>query len=133
MFVYSALVIVCVFVNVCVCARSSGFYLDNGIDQTIIDHAMTKQEKHEVEHEILNLLGLPTRPKRKSLGPLHKSAPKFLMDVYKSLMEDQNGRYRRNADSELNLSGEEQHAIDESDIIMTFESQSKCNNIWVCI
>lgn len=115
------------FLNSCLSlsASSSGFYIDNGLDQTIIDHAMSKQEKREVEHDILNLLGLPTRPKKKSSSPLRKSAPKFLLDVYKSLMEDQNGRYKRSIDSELNLSGEEQHAIDESDIIMTFENQSK--------
>lgn len=126
MCVYKVILVSCVlliFYSVTVC--TSGFYYDNGLDQTIIDHQMSNQDKYEVEHEILNLLGLPTRPKRKSIGPLRKAAPKFLLDVYKSLMEEENGRYKRTADSELNLTGEEQHAIDESDIIMTFENQSK--------
>lgn len=126
MFVYSFCVSFCVIVNiVCTSASSSGFYVDNGYDQTIIDYAMTKQEKREVEHEILNILGLPSRPKKRMNAPMRKSAPKFLMNVYKSLLEEQNGRYKRSDDNELNLNSDEQHAIDESDIIMTFESQSK--------
>lgn len=100
-----------------------GIYVDNGLDQTIIDMAMTKQEKREMELEILNLLGLPNRPRRINNSPLKKSAPRFLLDVYKTLMEDENKREERSVD--LNLSGEEQNAIDKSDVIMTFESISK--------
>lgn len=102
-------------------ASLSGFYVDNGFDQTMIERIMTKEEKREVEYEILNMLGLPNRPRKKITAPLKKSAPRFLMDVYKTLMEDSN---RHTRSTELNLSGEEQQAIDESDIIMTFESQS---------
>lgn len=103
-------------------ASLSGFYVDNGFDQTMIERIMTKEEKREVEYEILNMLGLPNRPRKKITAPLKKSAPRFLMDVYKTLMEDSN---RHTRSTELNLSGEEQQAIDESDIIMTFESQSE--------
>lgn len=115
-----------VFVLFCVTlcdASFSGLYIDNGIDQTVIQRFMTKQEKREVEHEILNLLGLPERPKRvantKTLG---SSAPKFLLDVYKSLLDNPSSRSTR---SEFNLSGRDLHAIDESDEIMTFTNHSK--------
>lgn len=105
----------------------AALYVDNGLDQTMIERIMTKQEKHEMELEILNLLGLPNRPRRGVNAPLRKSAPRFLMDVYQSLIEkendDENERVERSAD--LYISGEEQSAIDESDIIMTFESISK--------
>lgn len=84
---------------------------------------MSRQEKKDVEHEILNLLGLESRPKpvtnSKTLG---SSAPKFLLDVYKSLLDSPSGRTTR---SEFNLSGRDLHAIDESDAIMSFVSQSK--------
>ncbi|GLV38626.1 glass bottom boat [Carabus blaptoides fortunei] len=89
--------------------------------QTMIERIMTKEEQREVEYEILNMLGLPNRPRKKINAPLKKSAPRFLMDVYKTLMDDSN---RHTRSTELNLSGEEQQAIDESDIIMTFETQS---------
>lgn len=74
-----------------------------------------------MELEILNLLGLPNRPRRIKDSPLKKSAPRFLLDVYKTLMEDENSREERSVD----FSGEEQNAIEKSDVIMTFESISK--------
>lgn len=102
-------------------SSAPGIYVDNGFDQTTIDMAMTTQEKREMELEILNLLGLPNRPRRINNSPLKKSAPRFLLDVYKTLMEDENSREERSVD----FSGEEQNAIEKSDVIMTFESISK--------
>lgn len=106
----------------------AGIYIDNGHDQTAIEHLMSVDEKKEIEVEILNLLGLPNRP-RKINKALKKSAPRFLLDIYKSLMEkddEQNNRVKRDAEvTEINLSGEEQQQIDASDVIMTFESVSK--------
>lgn len=43
----------------------SGFYVDNGKDQTIMHRSITMDDAQEVEHEILELLGLPERPRRK--------------------------------------------------------------------
>lgn len=103
--------------------RMSGLYIDNGVDQTIVQRFMTRQEKREVEHEILNLLGLQYRPRPANSKTLGSSAPKFLLDVYKSLLDSPNSRSTR---SEFNLSGRDLHAIDESDVIMTFTSNSKC-------
>lgn len=106
----------------------AGIYIDNGYDQTAIEHLMTVDEKKEIEVEILNLLGLPNRP-RKINKALKRSAPRFLLDIYKSLMEkddDENYRMKRDTEnSDINLSGEEQQQINESDVIMTFESVSK--------
>lgn len=116
-----------VCVSVCFSHPPAGLYVDNGLDQTIIERIMTKQERREMELEILNLLGLPNRPRRGVNAPLRKSAPRFLMDVYRSLMEKDNedGKHRSERSTDLYISGEEQNAIDESDIIMTFESISK--------
>ncbi|RZF39785.1 hypothetical protein LSTR_LSTR012097 [Laodelphax striatellus] len=83
---------------------------------------MTKQEKKEVEYEILNLLGLESRPKPVANSKtLDSSAPKFLLDIYKSILDSPSGRTTR---SEFNLSGKDLHAIDESDAIMSFTSQN---------
>lgn len=60
-----------------------------------------------------------------------KSAPKFLLDVYKQLSDEDdegNGRYTRSADSEEGdnfITDIDKRAIDQSDIIMTFLNQSK--------
>ncbi|XP_018564913.1 protein 60A-like [Anoplophora glabripennis] len=111
--------------KVCVVSSTpkAAIYIDNGYDQTAIDRLMTQAEKKEMELEILNLLGLPNRPRKIIRSPLKKSAPRFLLDIYRSLMEDENdenNRAKRSAD--LSFSGEEQQQIDQSDVIMTFES-----------
>ncbi|CAO1378765.1 unnamed protein product [Diamesa tonsa] len=108
----------------CVFASYSGIYVDNG-HQTILNHQLTRDETHEVEHEILDLLGLPDRPRKRHIHPsLRKSAPQFLLDIHKKLsseQEDGNERAKRNTDdNEIYLSAADQIAIDQSDIIMTF-------------
>lgn len=47
----------------------SGFYVDNGMDQTIMHQPLSMDDAQEVEHEILELLGLPDRPRRKHGHP----------------------------------------------------------------
>ncbi|XP_037977241.2 protein 60A [Plutella xylostella] len=103
-------------------AALSGLYIDNGIDQTIIHHSMTKHERLVVEHEILDLLGLGSRPRRARAPPARSAAPSFLLDVYKQLAEEPE-QARPTRSSELALSGDEQQAIDQSDLIMTFQSK----------
>lgn len=46
----------------------SGVYVDNG-DQTVMQHALTDDDTEEVEREILELLGLPDRPRKRHLHP----------------------------------------------------------------
>lgn len=114
-------VLACLFFplfNLCT-AHSPGLYIDNGVDQTILDMSISRHEQREIELEILNLLGLPDKPRRPHNAPLRKSAPRFLMDIYSTLV-DENSREKRSVD--LNLSGDEQNAIEKSDVIMTFES-----------
>ncbi|CAK1549825.1 unnamed protein product [Leptosia nina] len=103
-------------------ASFSGLYIDNGVDQTIIHHSMTRHERQVVEHEILELLGLGERPRRAQVPATDRSAPSFLLDVYKQLAEEHE-QARPTRSSEMALSGDEQHAIDESDLIMTFQSK----------
>lgn len=117
------IIYICISYATLLCSsRRSGLYIDNGVDQTIVQQFLTRQEKKEVEHEILNLLGLQNRPRvvanSKTLG---SSAPKFLLDVYKSMLDSP----YRSTRSEFNLSGRDLIAIDESDAIMTFTNNSK--------
>jgi bone morphogenetic protein 7 len=46
----------------------SGIYYDNGY-QTVLNHELNSAETHEVEHEILELLGLPDRPRKRHIHP----------------------------------------------------------------
>lgn len=50
-----------------VLASLSGFYIDNGHDKTVLHHELSPEDQLEVEHEILDLLGLPDRPRRKHI------------------------------------------------------------------
>lgn len=117
--------------------RMSGLYVDNGFDQTVVHRVVTYREKREVEHEILNLLGLPDRP-RNTIGKtpqVKRSAPKFLLDIYKNALgEDEEEipviRSRKSNLSEFNLSGQDLKAIDQSDVIMTFAAHSKYSPEW---
>ncbi|KAG5862837.1 hypothetical protein JTB14_026879 [Gonioctena quinquepunctata] len=104
----------------------SGIYIDNGYDQTTMERFMSTDEKKEMEVEILNVLGLPNRPRKVDRKPLNKSTLNFLLDIYASLTEEDNDeKSRRKRSSDVYISGEEQNQIDESDVIMTFESSSE--------
>ncbi|XP_025158147.1 protein 60A isoform X2 [Harpegnathos saltator] len=113
------------FVSTSCAERMSGLYVDNGFDQTVVHRVVSQYEKREVEHEILNLLGLPDRP-RNTIGrstQVKRSAPKFLLDIYKNALgedeEEKPASHRRKA-GEFGLTGQDLKAIDQSDVIMTF-------------
>lgn len=122
-------------------ASLSGFYVDNGRDQTVMHRMLTANDAEHVEHEILDLLGLPDRPSGRRLRhpSMRKSAPKFLLDVYRRLAEQEGGgatladgggggggRHARSAGTDDNLiTDRDREAIDQSDVIMTFLSKSE--------
>lgn len=73
------------------------------------------------------LIFFPLLPK----NPFRKSAPKFLLDVYKKLNEEANGngggRYTRSADTDEGenfITDLDKVAIEQSDIITTFLNKS---------
>ncbi|EGI59270.1 PREDICTED: protein 60A isoform X1 [Acromyrmex echinatior] len=109
--------------------RISGLYVDNGFDQTVVHRVVSQREKYEVEHEILNLLGLPDRP-RNTIGrtpQVKRSAPKFLLDIYKNALgedEEEKPVARNRKAGEFDLSGQDLRAIDQSDVIMTFAAHN---------
>lgn len=105
-------------------ASLSGLYVDNGRDQTVIERTISRREKLRFERDMLDLLGLPRKP-RKSLihnSTLASSAPKFLLGIYKSL----EGSKLRN---EFNMKSEDFRSVKESDTIMTFLTKSEYMNV----
>ena len=77
---------VLIFVDI-VSSTTSGYWADNGVDQTEQIHEMNTRDKRELQHEILTLLGLHQRPKPKGVETFY-SAPKFMVDLYKSITSD---------------------------------------------
>ncbi|XP_019532466.3 protein 60A [Aedes albopictus] len=116
-------------------ASSSGFYIDNGQGQTVRETTITPQDRQEIEHEILDLLGLPDRPNKEHIHPsLRKSAPQFLLNIYLKFSEEVNEerRSRRIARNALYSNSDlfteaDQRAIEESDWIMTFLNKGHVN------
>lgn len=109
-------------------ASLSGFYVDNGNSQTVMHRELKPSDTQTVEHEILELLGMPDRPSWKHRHhSMQKSAPKFLLDIYKQLddeMQHISGRYKRSFEGGRNVFSEVNRGlIDESDSILTFLSK----------
>ncbi|XP_058066957.1 protein 60A-like [Anopheles bellator] len=107
--------------------HSSGFYTDNGVDQTVREKSATPHEQEEIEHELLELLGLPDRPNKTHVHPsLRKSAPQFLLNIYHKFDEESNDVPRRRRKRSAAIGGNslltiaDERAIGESDIIMSF-------------
>lgn len=63
---------------------SSGYYIDNGVDQTEKLYEISPRSKRELQQEILTLLGLHHRPKPK-VHTNEFSAPRFMLDLYKTI------------------------------------------------
>ena len=131
--------IVLVMLLIASCAALSGFYYDNGLDQTVVHKHLNKREKKEMQSEILHLLGLEHRPRPVSVLPSNKrrkeigdddnlsSAPRFLIDVYQSLAEeDDSGDLKLKPElieREFNVSDSDVSSMDEADVIMSFVNQ----------
>ncbi|XP_073828314.1 protein 60A-like [Musca autumnalis] len=115
--------------SITVNAIQSGIYIDNGRDQTVIHHILDEDERRAAAYDILDLMGLHDRPRRKHGHlSLRKSAPQFLLDVYHRLKEEEENdeppasvRSKRDLQEQENfITDLDKRAIDESDIIMTF-------------
>lgn len=95
----------------------SGLYTDNGFDQTALHHEMTLDDQNSMKQDILELLGLPNRPKEQNRKlSLTKSAPQFLIDIYNHLTGDGTKRAKRS----LTENEFQQRDVEESDVIMSF-------------
>ncbi|KAK7475615.1 hypothetical protein BaRGS_00033108 [Batillaria attramentaria] len=101
------------------------FYVDNGLQQTVILDTVPRREKREMQQEILTLLGLHHRPKPASHTTV-ESAPKFMMDLYESLKDSEDDAilgedgvvfHPKSNTSRLNVDSEK---VEGSDVIMSF-------------
>ncbi|ALC42606.1 gbb [Drosophila busckii] len=124
----------------------SGIYVDNGIDQTVMQRTLSDDDKLDISRDILEFLGIGERPlNHRGHGlSLRKSAPKFLLDAYHRITAedalsiepsmDSHSRAKRDLDGaeeketqENFITDLDKRAIDESDIIMTFLNKHSHN------
>ncbi len=96
----------------------SGIYVSNGKDQTILAQTLSEREKELFAREMLDVLGLPENPRKPKNSNLTNSAPKFLIDIYKSLLTG------ARPINEFNLKAEDLRFVKQSDEIMTFIANS---------
>lgn len=119
------------------CSALSGFYYDNGIDQTVVHKHLNKREKKEMQSEILHLLGLQHRPrpalptwpgKKLHVEDNLSSAPRFLIDVYQSMIEEDSGELKLTPEliKEFNVSYLDLNSMSQADIIMSFVNHGMC-------
>ncbi|KAL1423751.1 hypothetical protein MTO96_020815 [Rhipicephalus appendiculatus] len=101
---------------------SAAYYADNGVDQTIIYRTLPKSERREMQQEILNLLGLDHRPKPK-IHERRFSAPRYLLDLYNSFKDEDNGDIHLDAakaHNEFITNNQSLRMINDSDVIISF-------------
>jgi len=120
------------FVGVARC-DISGYYFDNGQQQTVLDSNLGSLEKQVMQEEILHLLGLHYRP-HSSQGrrrmPDNSTVPTFMKDIYLSLLNEagDTGELKNLtfqtldslSNSQFVIKDKDLQAINESDIIMSF-------------
>merc|ERR1712012_1406652 len=69
----------------------SGYYFDNGYEQTVLDTSLSLLEKEVMQEEILHLLGLHYRPHSdapRRRMPDNSTVPTFMRDIYMSLLDE---------------------------------------------
>jgi len=109
----------------------SGYFYDNGMQQTVMEQGLTVAEAQVMQEEILHLLGLHYRPHSSSRRrlPSNSTVPTFMKDIYHSLLnlDGDTGEIKnltfQNLDSlmetsQFQIEVKDLKAINESDIIM---------------
>lgn len=120
----------------------SGWFVDNGVSQTVLEEYLPRADTQELQHIILDLLGLPNQPKMdrfpsairfvnllffiaQSIEQLimkfvqfyfRKSVPKFLLRIYKQLSEKDEELYDENPGEDgMYLKPRRRRSIEDND------------------
>ncbi|XP_059171067.1 bone morphogenetic protein 7-like isoform X2 [Physella acuta] len=108
-----------------VSAYTSSFYTDNNLGQSV-PIIQVKQKQQDVQQELLELMGLYSKPKSKVNEKNIQSASKFMQDLYKSLKEvdgyDYVGDSHIHINNLVNVSslGLDPEKVEGSDVIVSF-------------
>lgn len=108
------------------------FYVDNGLQQTIILDKLPRRDKREIQQEILTLLGLHHRPKPTPHNSV-ESAPKFMLDLYETLQKTDDDPQEQSSElflatvnnSTTTALDLDSQTVEGSDVIMSFVNHGK--------
>ena len=70
-------------------SEHSPIYVDNERGQTVAGEDISAVDRAEIQEDLLTLLGLHRRPQPAPLQQVEGSAPQFLMDIYNSMVDDE--------------------------------------------
>lgn len=111
--------------------KCTNIYTDNKIlQQTVAYKTLDQESKHELQEDILSVLGLDHKPAPSS-SIVSSSGPHYLLDMYNSLLDDQSGHLKvDDSQGPIEFEGEIMtnnllRAINSSDTIMSFKNQCK--------
>lgn len=111
--------------------KCTNIYTDNKIlQQTVAYKTLDQESKHELQEDILSVLGLDHKPAPSS-SIVSSSGPHYLLDMYNSLLDDQSGHLKvDDSQGPIEFEGEVMNnnllrAINSSDTIMSFKNQCK--------
>ena len=107
--------------------RTSGFYADNGLQQTLMLKKLRERERRVMRQEILQLLGLHNQPK--PLAHVRRnSAPQFMLGLYETLQHTDQNAMENSLNHNLlhvNMSGGLMKNLGIADTITSFINHGK--------
>nr|XP_040570212.1 protein 60A-like [Lepeophtheirus salmonis]XP_040570214.1 protein 60A-like [Lepeophtheirus salmonis] len=115
------------------CCDSKGFYVDNGMGQSIPEF-LSLEDQSLMQEEILTLLGLshvPSRRPHHSHSGLNHTVSLFMRDLYESITSDRQGELKSEANwtpvnnNRFQLNPQQLSIIHESDVIMSFGNHGR--------
>ncbi|GFS28522.1 protein 60A [Trichonephila inaurata madagascariensis] len=104
-----------------VLSLSGGFYADNGRQQTVLFKTFSRRGKQNIQREILHLLGLEHRPKPRNMNYVHSSAQNYLLDIYKSLIDENE---KQPDENKKNIKRQKNRIDLDTDYIMSFDNRN---------
>ncbi|XP_076298543.1 protein 60A-like [Lasioglossum baleicum] len=101
--------------------KSSGLYIDDGLNETISDSVSLK-EKRETSYTLLNILEEYIKPREiaRNVQLVKKSAYKCLLNIYKNVLPNESNKSRAFYDKYEDGYDINVNVIDQSDFIITF-------------
>lgn len=116
----------------CHVSAISSFYTDNYMGQSIPMGEMELQQKKNVQQDLLELMGLYSKPKPRANRRNIQSAKNFMRDLYDSL-KDEDDEGQATEDSHIHVSsrinasalGLDPAKVESSDVIVSFVNYAK--------
>jgi len=131
--VIDALLHLCLCVTVTATSYTGSFYTDNDLGQSVPMGRVKNRQRDEVQQELLELMGLYSKPKSKSNDKIIQSASKFMRDLYESLQASDKAEQQDGDDSHIHIHsgvnasalGLDPNKVEGSDVIVSFVNHAR--------